>query len=81
MCKREIDIDKVKEKKDISNEEEEGGGVKEVKTKLLLLSHKKYVQSVSQIRNSLTCLKLSCDSRFQLAFTACSCLFKEITLV
>ena len=26
-------------------------------------------------------LKLSCDSRFQLAFTACSCVFKEITLV
>jgi len=26
-------------------------------------------------------LKLSCDSRFQLAFTARSCVFKEITLV
>jgi hypothetical protein len=26
-------------------------------------------------------LRLSCDSRFQRAFTACSCVFKEITLV
>jgi len=26
-------------------------------------------------------LKLSCDSRFQRAFTACSCVFKLITLV
>jgi len=26
-------------------------------------------------------LKLSCDSRFQRAFTACSCVFKVITLV
>jgi len=25
--------------------------------------------------------KLSCDSRFQRAFTACSCVFKVITLV
>jgi hypothetical protein len=25
--------------------------------------------------------KLSCDSRFQRAFTACSCVLKEITLV
>jgi len=29
----------------------------------------------------LLTFKLSCDSRFQLAFTACSCVFKEITLV
>ncbi len=27
------------------------------------------------------CLKLSCDSRFQRAFTACSCVFKVIALV
>jgi len=27
------------------------------------------------------CLKLSCDNRFQLAFTACICVFKEITQV
>jgi len=27
------------------------------------------------------CLKLRCDSRFQRAFTACSCVFKEITLI
>jgi len=26
-------------------------------------------------------LKLSCDSRLQRAFTACGCVFKEITLV
>jgi len=26
-------------------------------------------------------LKLRCDNRFQRAFTACSCVFKEITLV
>jgi hypothetical protein len=26
-------------------------------------------------------LKLSCDSRFQRAFTACNCVFKVITLV
>ncbi len=26
-------------------------------------------------------VKLSCDSRFQRAFTACSCVFKAITLV
>jgi len=26
-------------------------------------------------------LKLSCDSRFQCAFAACSCVFKEITLL
>jgi len=26
-------------------------------------------------------LKLACDSRFQRAFTACSCVFKVITLV
>jgi len=26
-------------------------------------------------------LKLRCDSRFQHAFTACSCVFKKITLV
>jgi len=26
-------------------------------------------------------MKLSCDSRFQRAFTACSCVFKVITLV
>jgi len=26
-------------------------------------------------------LKLSCDSRFQRAFTACSCVFKVITLI
>jgi len=29
----------------------------------------------------LNSLKLNCDSRFQRAFTACSCVFKEITLV
>jgi hypothetical protein len=28
-----------------------------------------------------TILKLSCDSRFQRAFTACSCVFKVITLI
>jgi len=27
------------------------------------------------------CLKLRCDTRFQHAFTACGCVFKEITLV
>jgi len=27
------------------------------------------------------CLKLSCDSRFQRAFTACCCVFKVIMLV
>jgi len=27
------------------------------------------------------CLKLRCDERFTNAFTACSCVFKEITLV
>ena len=26
-------------------------------------------------------LKLSCDSRFQRAFTTCCCVFKEVTLV
>jgi len=34
--------------------------------------------------NSMSCdykLKLSCDSRFQHAFTACVCVFKVITLV
>jgi len=29
----------------------------------------------------LCSIKLSCDSRFQRAFTACVCVFKEITLV
>jgi len=27
------------------------------------------------------CIKLRCDTRFQRAFTACSCIFKVITLV
>jgi len=28
-----------------------------------------------------SCIKLCCDSRFQRAFTACSCVFKVITLI
>jgi len=31
--------------------------------------------------NKKNSIKLSCDSRFQCAFTACVCVFKEITLV
>jgi len=51
-------------------------------------SKKKWVLSVKQNLNHekrrsyiFKSLELSCDSRFQHAFTACSCVFKEITLV
>jgi len=43
----------------------------------LLLIRKVYIQSRYWIRF----LKLQCDERFTHAFTACSCVFKEITLV
>ncbi len=45
----------------------------------------KKLQSQTEIRDkqckTLSYKKLSCDSRLQRAFTACGCVFKEITLV
>jgi len=39
------------------------------------------INQVSMLCENRIQLKLSCDSRFQRAFTACSCVFKLITLV
>jgi len=38
-------------------------------------------EAVGEISNIGWRLKLRCDERFTHAFTACNCVFKEITLV
>jgi len=57
----------------------------EVITSGLQLTHKKTACAIPlPLQVSCTyiwCIKLSCDSRFQRAFTPCSCVFKVITLV
>jgi len=45
------------------------------------LIHQGLLPSTRLLEIRLLILKLSCDSRFQRAFTACTCVFKVITLV
>jgi len=56
--------------------------IETTKTLFYVLSHKKNViiLLVHQLSNEWP-LKLHCDSRFQRAFTACSCISKVITLL
>jgi len=42
---------------------------------------RKMLVKLTELILHLNCLKLRCDERFTHAFTACGCVFKEITLV